>query len=121
MRSIRSNGTKPETLMRLALVRYKLQGWQMNNSELPGKPDFIFSQQKLAIFVDGCFWHGCKHCYRRPKSNKSYWDAKLLSNRKHDIKSKKKLLSRGWRILRLWEHEVREEMDECIQQIKKSL
>lgn len=121
MRCIPSRGTKPEVLMRLALVRSGLRGWRMHVSNLPGKPDFTFSKKRLAVFVDGCFWHGCKYCYRGPKSNKRYWNSKLLSNKARDMKNSKMLLSSGWRILRLWEHQVRDDLGFCLKKIREAL
>jgi len=119
MRSIRSRGTRPEVLIRLALVRDGLRGWQMHVAELPGKPDIIFSKKRIAVFIDGCFWHGCKNCYRGPKSNKRYWNSKLRSNKARDTRNTKALLSQGWRILRFWEHQVRDELDDCVKRIRK--
>lgn len=121
MRCIPSGGTKPEVAMRLALVRNGIKGWQMHCIELSGKPDFIFKKKRLAIFIDGCFWHGCVDCYRGPKSNKRYWNDKLRLNKARDRKNSKILLSQGWRILRLWEHQVRKATDDCIGEIKKLL
>ena len=121
MRSIRSRGTKPEVLIRLALIRSRLKGWRMNILGLPGKPDFIFGDKKLAVFIDGCFWHGCKKCYRGPKSNKLYWASKLRLNKARDIRNAKMLLSLGWNTLRLWEHEVRGDINGCIESIRRKL
>lgn len=118
MRCIPSKGTKPEVLMRLALVRGRLRGWRMHKIGLPGKPDFIFEKKKLAIFIDGCFWHGCRDCYRGPKSNKRYWVSKLRLNKARDKRNSKLLLSRGWRILRLWEHQARAEASDCVKKIR---
>jgi len=121
MRAVKSRGTRPEGLLRLALVRGALRGWRIQADTLPGKPDFIFELEKLAIFVDGCFWHGCKSCYRRPKSNKSYWVVKLRSNMARDKASVRALKAQGWRTLRLWEHQVRRNVDVCVELVRKRL
>ena len=121
MRCIPSRGTKPEVLMRLALVREGIRGWRMQSLELPGKPDFVFEKKKLVVFIDGCFWHGCVKCYRGPKSNKRYWNSKLRLNKARDTKNSKMLLSLGWRVLRLWEHQVRMESSDCAKEIKRYL
>jgi len=78
----------------------------MYRSDLPGKPDFVFPSSKLVVFVDGCFWHGCPNCYRRPRSNREYWDGKAKRNRARDREVNRALSSMGWRVMRFWEHEV---------------
>lgn len=78
----------------------------MYADELPGKPDFIFLTKKVAVFVDGCFWHGCPKCYRRPHSRQEYWDAKVLYNLSRDRRNRARLRRMGWRVLRVWEHEI---------------
>ena len=118
MRAIPSRGTRPEVLMRLGLVRSKFKGWRMHSAQLPGKPDFVFPIKKVAIFVDGCFWHGCKECYRGPKSSKRYWSSKLRLNMDRDAKVRKALMSKGWRILRFWEHQVRNNIDMCLSKVR---
>ena len=70
-----------------------------------GKPDFVYPKFKIAIFVDGCFWHGCsKHC-RLPSTNKKYWISKIEGNKKRDKKITNALRKKGWRVIRIWEHE----------------
>lgn len=90
------------------LRRQNLIGWR-RNVELLGKPDFIFYKSRVAIFVDGCFWHGCaKHC-RMPENNHDYWFKKIQRNKKRDKKVSIALRKKGWRVLRLWEHELTRE------------
>jgi DNA mismatch endonuclease (patch repair protein) len=74
---------------------------------LPGKPDFIFRSERLAIFLDGCFWHGCPRCYRPPQDNRSYWKKKLIGNRRRDRRRSRELRLLGWRVLRIWEHTLK--------------
>jgi len=121
MRSIPSQGTSPEFLLRSALARHRLRGWRLNDAALPGKPDFAFPKQRLAVFVDGCFWHGCRQCYRGPKSNTRYWRSKLRLNKVRDARSDGVLGKLGWRVLRLWEHQVRTEPNDCVRLIRRSL
>lgn len=83
----------------------KISGWR-RNFRLNGKPDFVFPERQLAIFVDGCFWHYCPKCYRRPSSRREYWDAKILRNKSRDRLVTRKLRLQGWRVLRIWEHEL---------------
>jgi len=93
----------------------------MQSLGLPGKPDFVFEKNKLAVFIDGCFWHGCVKCYRGPKSNKRYWVSKLRLNKARDTKNSKMLLALGWHVLRLWEHQVRMGPGNCVKKIKRYL
>lgn len=79
--------------------------------EVPGRsqvirPDFVFSKLKLAVFVDGCFWHGCPRCYVRPKGNRKFWDTKRETNQARDRRQSRLLEAAGWRVLRIWEHEL---------------
>src|SRR4051812_28016733 len=96
MSSIKSRGNKATEQKLIAILhRYRIVGWR-RNQKIVGNPDFVFKRQKLAIFVDGCFWHGCpKHC-RKPSSNIEYWHLKILRNRKRDIMVRKKLQQAGW-------------------------
>ena len=108
MSRIRSRGNASTELRLVELFRaHKITGWRRNQKIL-GKPDFIFRQQRLAIFVDGCFWHGCPRCYRRPRSNLKYWDRKVLRNRERDRAVTRRLKRLGWRVLRIWAHQLKE-------------
>ena len=84
-----------------------VDGWKINDSGVFGKPDFVFHSKKLAIFIDGCFWHGCKRHYRRPKSNTNYWDAKKIHNMQRRRLVDRQLRMAGWRVMHIWEHDVR--------------
>jgi len=72
-----------------------------------GHPDFVFRRERVAVFVDGCFWHGCPKCYRRPKSNRKFWDAKAARNRARDAEVTRALRRAGWTVVRIWEHALR--------------
>lgn len=80
--------------------------WNMKPPTKFVRPDFVFRREKVAVFVDGCFWHGCPEHYRRPKGNRSFWDAKIARNIERDAEVTKALRKAGWRVLRLWEHEL---------------
>ena len=74
---------------------------------LTGKPDFVFPRLKIAVFLDGCFWHGClSHC-RMPSSNINYWNKKIEKNKIRDKKITKALKMKGWQVIRIWEHEIK--------------
>ena len=104
VRSDRNRST--EWRLRASLIRAGFRGWKMNPPDVHGKPDFVFRSLKAAIFVDGCFWHGCKTCKRTPKSNTGYWDNKIERNRKRDRAVSARLRKDGWRVLRVWEHQL---------------
>jgi DNA mismatch endonuclease (patch repair protein) len=104
MSCIHSSGNKDTELRLISIFRaYRITGWR-RNYKLPGKPDFVFPYQRLAVFVDGCYWHGCPKHYTRPKSNRKFWDAKIARNRRRDREVGRLLLAKGWRVLRIWEH-----------------
>lgn len=107
MACIRSRGNKDTELALVRLLRAGgIIGWR-RHATVFGKPDFIFRAQKLAVFVDGCFWHGCRYHCRLPASNESYWHPKILRNQLRDKSVTRELRKRGWRVLRIWEHELR--------------
>ncbi|MDF9832406.1 DNA mismatch endonuclease (patch repair protein) [Ereboglobus sp. PH5-5] len=104
MSRVRSSGNKDTELRLITIFRaHRITGWR-RNFKLPGKPDFVFPAHRLAVFVDGCYWHGCPVHYRRPKSNRKFWDAKIARNRQRDREVNRLLKARGWRVFRVWEH-----------------
>jgi DNA mismatch endonuclease (patch repair protein) len=111
MSQIRGRDTTPERRLRKALwiagLRYRL------NSKLPGKPDIVFPAAKVAVFVDGCFWHGCPLHGRVPKSNQSFWLKKFTRNIARDIAAEAALTAQGWLALRFWEHEIDKDLVGC--------
>ncbi len=117
---IRSRGNR-RTEMRLieAFRSEGIKGWR-RHLPLPGKPDFAFRAERLLVFVDGCFWHGCARCYRRPASNRTYWDAKVIRNKTRDREVTRELKKRGWRVLRVWEHDLKA-MPKLIRRVRKAL
>ena len=70
------------------------------------RPDFVFRKQRVVLFVDGCFWHGCPRCYTAPKSARAYWRRKVLTNRERDRYQTAALKKAGWRVVRVWEHDM---------------
>jgi len=108
MSRIRSQGNlTTEKRLRAYLVREGVRGWKLHSSIVIGNPDFIFPKRQVAIFVDGCFWHGCPRCGHMPKSNRRYWSQKLNRNQRRDRIVSRKLRKIGWMVIRLWEHQVR--------------
>jgi DNA mismatch endonuclease (patch repair protein) len=110
MRAVKSKSTGVERTLRAMLAGMHLSGWRANASDLPGKPDVAFDRQKVALFVDGCFWHGCPICSRPlPVSHHEYWQAKIAANVARAERAETALTSDGWRFVRIWEHEIRRE------------
>lgn len=103
MSSIRSKHTKPELMLKKELRKHGFS----YQPQLFGKPDFANRRKKIAIFVDGCFWHKCPKCYQEPASRRRYWLPKIENNTKRDRKVNKTLKKAGWTVLRVWEHEVK--------------
>ncbi len=94
-----------ELKFRMGLVRSATTGWVLH-ADLPGKPDVYFPRAKLAIFLDGCFWHGCRKCGHIPKSNSMFWCTKIELNRRRDRRNNKELRRRGFVVVRVWEHSL---------------
>jgi DNA mismatch endonuclease (patch repair protein) len=113
MSRVRGKHTEPERLLRAALwaagMRYRL------HARTPvGRPDLVFCGPKVAVFIDGCFWHGCPLHYARPRSREEFWATKLKTNVDRDARQSAALASAGWRVVRLWEHEVVEDLAGCV-------
>ncbi|MDA8056071.1 MAG: very short patch repair endonuclease [Thermoplasmatales archaeon] len=117
MSSIKGKDTKPERILGEVVDR-RIFRFQPN---ILGRPDFGNKKRKLAVFVDGCFWHGCPLCYKEPASNKHYWSSKLLRNRGHDEEVTNMLERQGYRVFRFWEHEVRQNPNNCAQVLKEAI
>ena len=122
MSRIRSKGNRTtEVRLRMALVRSGLSGWTMHETQLPGCPDFVFQRQRIVVFVDGCFWHGCNKCRTIPRANFALWNEKIVRNRPRDQAVSKALRRSGFIVLRFWEHELKHSLDNCIAKIAMRL
>lgn len=107
MSRIRGRGNKETELALITLLRQEhITGWRRHQALL-GKPDFTFRTERLVIFVDGCFWHGCPQHAKMPVNNREFWQKKLEANRARDRKVTRTLRKSGWRVLRIWEHEFK--------------
>jgi DNA mismatch endonuclease (patch repair protein) len=121
MAAIRGRGNKTtERLFRLALVRHGIRGWTLHTHDLIGRPDVFFPELNVAVFLDGCFWHGCPRCGHCPKTNTVYWEAKLMRNRARDRKVNRILRREGVVVVRFWEHELRD-LTRCLTKLKKQI
>lgn len=103
MAKIKGKNTTPELLMKPLM---KVLGFTHQPKGVIGKPDFASKKLKVAIFIDGCFWHGCPKHYKTPKSNKEYWVEKITSNKNRDRKNQRALSKNGWKVIRIWEHAI---------------
>jgi len=107
MQKVRSNGNKSTEQRLIALFdQYHITGWR-RNYDVIGHPDFIFPKKHIAVFVDGCFWHGHDCRNTKPATNKPYWDKKRERNMQHDVEITARFSSRGWIVLRIWECELK--------------
>jgi len=107
MSAIRSQKNKSTELRLIELFKeLHITGWR-RHYKIKGKPDFVFLKNKVAVFVDGCFWHGHNCRNVTPKDNKEFWDKKILSNNLRDITVNESLKSKGWQVVRIWECELK--------------
>lgn len=107
MSAVRSKNTKLELRLFTALHDAGITGFMCHEQNLPGKPDIVFTEAKIVVFLDSCFWHGCPKHLRKPGSNETYWKAKIEGNIKRDFRNRAKLRRMGWSVLRVWEHDLK--------------
>jgi len=118
MSMIKSKNTKPE--LKIKKLMKKL-GFTYQPKGIYGKPDFVTKKQKIAVFVDGCFWHKCPKCFVEPKSNRKYWAPKLEQNVKRAKEVNKALKKEGWKVMRFWEHEIMKGPKKCAEKVSDSM
>lgn len=117
MARIRGRGNKNTELALVKMLRaHGITGWRRHQS-LFGKPDFTFRKERLVIFVDGCFWHGCPLHSNTPVNNRLFWKRKLGTNKVRDRIVTQTLRGQGWLVIRIWEHELSKNPDKCIRKI----
>jgi len=122
MSKIKSNDTTPEQILGKKLWSLGLR-YRKNFKSLPGKPDIVITRGKLAIFVDGEFWHGYqwRSKKKRLKSNRKYWVRKIEGNILRDRKYRNTLRKLGWKVIRFWEHQIKNDLDECVDVVLQNL
>lgn len=108
MAAIKGKDTKPEMIVRKFLFAKGMR-YRLHDKKLPGSPDIVLKKYKTVIFIDGCFWHGHEGCkyFKMPKSNINFWEQKIRRNKARDISNEFVLQSQGWRIIRIWECEIK--------------
>lgn len=118
MSQVRGKNTKPEMMLRKVLwqkgLRYRL------HYKLPGKPDIAFVAARIAVFVDGCFWHGCPQHGAIPETNRQSWETKIQGNIDRDKRVNNELESSGWKVLRFWEHEIKKDLNHVVSCIEEN-
>ncbi len=104
----KASGTKPELALRQAVRKAGLKGARYNAKDVPGRPDLFYKAAKLAVFLNGCFWHRCPYCAGPiPKTNKGYWTKKFAANRQRDLRKRRRLRQLGASVLTIWECQLR--------------
>lgn len=121
MSAVKARGNKTTELVFLELLKTnKITGWRRHYKKIYGTPDFAFPKQKVAVFIDGCFWHGCK-CSHLPKTNRAFWKKKIRANKERDKKTNREVQKTGWTVLRVWEHELKNRPDRSIKKLALKL
>jgi DNA mismatch endonuclease (patch repair protein) len=120
MAAIRAKNTQPELAVRRALHASGLRGWRCHVRGMPGKPDLAFTRWKVAVFIDGAFWHGHPDHFTFGKSG-TYWDAKIARTKERDRRANEELRATGWTVLRFWDFEVANNLQDCVSAILEAL
>src|SRR5688572_21873964 len=112
MQAVKGKGTRLERRLFSMLAGMGIKGWKKNADNVIGKPDIAFPREQVAIFVDGCFWHGCPYCRRPlPKTNRAYWLRKIKRNIALAKSHNGRLRAKRWTVIRIWEHEINKSAD----------
>lgn len=122
MSRVRGRDTGPELHLRQALRAAGLRGYRLHYGHAPGRPDVAFVKHKVAVFVHGCFWHGCPHCRpQRPKSNRTFWRVKLERNQARDRRKAGQLRRAGWSVITIWECRLRQRPTVQLARVQRAL
>ena len=122
MSANKAKNTKPELLLRKALWENGIRGYRLHYKKVPGRPDIAFAGKKVAIFVNGCFWHRCPHCvHTLPKTNSTFWKEKFEKNVARDAKKVAELEALGWQVLTIWECQVKEDIHNVVTLVQNAL
>jgi len=120
MSAVRSKDSKIELAFRKVLWKAGYRYRKNANSYL-GKPDVILKKHKTVVFIDSCFWHGCLYHCRLPHSNRAYWNAKIRRNKERDKEVTAYYKKTGWTVMRFWEHNIQNDIENCVKKIVRSI
>ena len=120
MARVKGKDTKPEVQLRKALYAHGVRGWRCHRKSLPGKPDLAFGRARLAVFVDGGFWHGHPSKWWPGRSG-PYWDEKIARNIERDQRADRELRESGWTVLRFWDFEIKKDLERVVRSITARL
>lgn len=122
MRSNKGKGTKPELIVRQMLRELGYPGYRLNWKKAPGHPDIAYPGRRIAIFVNGCFWHHCPRCdLPMPKSHSDFWRTKIERNVQRDERKNGELVEAGWTVITIWECELKKERDWAVMKLRDVL
>lgn len=122
MSANRAKNTTPEITLRKQLSQEGIRGYRLNWKKAPGSPDIAFPGKKIAIFINGCFWHRCPYCKPRlPKTHRIFWKQKFAKNISRDKEKVATLRKNGWKVLTIWECQIKKHPDESVFRVMKVL
>lgn len=122
MSANRAKNTGPERILKKHLTLIGLKGFTSHYKGVPGRPDICYKENKLAIFVNGCYWHRCPYCKpSMPKTHRGFWINKFKNNKERDRRRRSELKGHDWRSVTLWECQIIKHPDRCIERIKKNI
>ena len=122
MAAVRSSGNVTTELALIGIFKKaRIRGWRRHRRISGIRPDFVFIRQRIAVFVHGCFWHGCSLHGTIPDSNRKFWDNKISANKERDLRVTRELESVGWKVFRIWEHQIKNNPSKVILKIGKVL
>lgn len=122
MRRIKSSGNKStEVAFQMAMVRARMRGWSSKTHDTIGRPDFLFRKEQVAVFIDGCFWHGCQQCSHAIHSRTEFWRLKIATNLQRDQNVNRRLRKMGFLVVRVREHSLRQQPGQQIAKVLRAL
>ncbi|MFC1711195.1 very short patch repair endonuclease [Patescibacteria group bacterium] len=120
MSQIRDKNTRIEKIFRNYIWMRGIKNYRLHY-KITGRPDIFFPKKKIAVFIDGCFWHRCSKCFREPESNRIFWKKKLENNKKRDKIVNRKLGKKGIMVIRFWEHQIKTDIHGCYNKLRKGM
>ena len=122
MKAVRGKGNRTtEQIFEKALNASGSQNWEKHTRSILGCPDFFFPKERIAVFLDGCFWHGCNQCCHIPKKNNEFWAGKISRNKERDTRINAIIRRHGTSVLRFWEHQIRDDVEGCISILQRRI